>query len=283
MTGTARTSTRGRRRPARRSRSDMDEAAEAVEPADSRRERRYERRYERRQERYDRRHRPSRRRYLARRWVAVLVVLAVLGLTYVIMFTPLVGVRTVDVLGTREISREAVAEAAAIEPGSPMVRLDTDEVARRVARLPRVAEVSVSRSFPSTVEIQVTERRPVAVVLDGDGDGVHLVDRTGMSYATVSARPAGLPVLKVIRVAPDDPSTHAAVTVLGAIPDQLRERVVELSARTPGDVQLKLANGRVIKWGDAQDNERKAAVLAPLLTRPGKTYDVATPDFPTVS
>jgi cell division protein FtsQ len=39
----------------------------------------------------------------------------------------------------------------------------------------------------------------------------------------------------------------------------------------------------VIKWGNARDNARKAAVLAPLLTRPGKTYDVATPDFPTVS
>ena len=73
------------------------------------------------------------------------------------------------------------------------------------------------------------------------------------------------------------------MTVLGAIPDQLRERVVELSARTPGDVQLRLAGGRVVKWGDAEDNERKSAVLAPLLTRPGTTYDVATPDFPTVS
>lgn len=267
MTGTARTSTRGRRRPAGRSHS--DDADEAVEPR------------ERRSERRDRRHNPSRRRYLARRWIAVLVVLAVLGLTYLIMFTSLLGVRTVEVLGTREIPREAVREAAAIEPGSPMVRLDTNEVARRVARLPRVAQVSVSRSFPSTVEIQVTERTPVAVV--PDAEGVHLVDRTGMSYATVSARPKGLPVLKVIRVAPDDPSTHAAVTVLGAIPDQLRKRVVELSARTPGDVALKLAGGRVVKWGDAQDNERKAAVLAPLLTRPGKTYDVATPDFPTVS
>ena len=116
-----------------------------------------------------------------------------------------------------------------------------------------------------------------------DTGGVHLVDRTGMDYATTRTRPAGLPVLKVVKVAPDDPATHAAVTVLAAIPDQLRDRVVELSARSPGDVRFKLRNGRVVKWGDAEDNERKAAVLAPLLTRPGRTYDVATPDFPTVS
>jgi len=252
MTSTARTSSR-RRRPAGR---DADEPVEE-------------------------RPGPSRRRYLARRWVALLLVLAVLGLTYVIMFTSVVGVRTVEVLGTHDLPADTVREAAAVELGTPMVRLDTDGVAQRVARLPRVAEVSVSRSFPSTVEIQVTERTPVAVV--PDTDGTHLVDRTGRDYATVPARPRGLPVLKVIKVAPDDPSTHAAVTVLGAIPDQLRKRVVEVSAGTPGDVALKLRNGKVVKWGDAEDNERKAAVLAPLLTRQGKTYDVTTPDFPTVS
>ncbi|HWM06935.1 MAG TPA: FtsQ-type POTRA domain-containing protein [Actinophytocola sp.] len=224
---------------------------------------------------------PSRRRYLARRWTALLIVAAVLGLTYVIMFTSLFGVRTVEVAGTEEVSADDVREAAAIELGTPMVRLDTEEVAARVAELPRVFEVSVSRSFPSTVEIHVTERSPVAVRVAEDG--VHLVDRTGADYATARARPPGLPVLKVATIAPDDPATHAAVTVLGAIPHQLREKVVEVSARTPGDVRLKLANGRLVKWGDAEDNDRKAAVLAPLLTRPGKTYDVATPEFPTVS
>jgi cell division protein FtsQ len=250
MTGAARTSTRRRRPPA-------DDPGEPFE------------------------RRPSRRRYLARRSVALLVVLAALGLTYVVMFTSLIGVRTVEVLGTHEIPPDDVREAAAVEPGTPMVRLDTDEIAARVAKLPRVADVSVSRSFPTTVEIQVTERSPVAVV--PATDGVHLVDRTGKDYATALSRPRGLPVLKVVKVAPDDPSTHAAVTVLAAVPDQLRDRVVELSAGSPGDVRFRLRNGRVVKWGDAEDNERKAAVLAPLLTRPGRTYDVATPDFPTVS
>jgi len=252
MTGAARTGTRRRRPPA----DDYD----ADEP------------FERR---------PSHRRYLARRWTALLIVLAVLGLTYVVMFTSLIGVRSVDVLGVHDIPPDDVREAAAVESGTPMVRLDTDEIAARVAKLPRVAEVSVSRSFPTTVEIQVTERTPVVVV--PAGDGVHLVDRTGRDYATVRSRPARLPVLKVVKVAPDDPATHAAVTVLAALPEALRGRVVELSARSAGDVRFTLRNGRVVKWGDAEDNERKAAVLAPLLTRPGKIYDVATPDFPTVS
>jgi cell division protein FtsQ len=225
--------------------------------------------------------RTTRRRYLARRWLALLVVLTVVAIAYLVMFTSLLGVRSVDVLGTKEIPPEQVREAAAIELGTPMVRLAADEAATRVAALPRVAEVVVERSWPSTVEIIVTERTPVAVQLSGDG--VHLIDGTGFDYATEKARPEGLPELKMSTVTPDDPATHAAVSVLAALPKQLRPQVAQITAPTPGDVRLLLADGRTVRWGDARNSERKGAVLAPLLTRPGTTYDVTTPDFPTVS
>lgn len=211
----------------------------------------------------------------------MLVVLSVLAVAYLVMFTPLLGVRSVEVIGAKEISKEAVLKAAAIENGTPMVRLDADEAAARVAKLPRVFEVVVERSWPSTVEIIITERAPVAVLRAGAE--VHLVDNTGLDYAKVSSVPTGLPTLAMSNVRPDDPATKAAVTVLGAIPKQLKAQVTMITAKTQGDVRMTLADGRVIKWGDARDNARKAAVLAPLLTRPGTTYDVATPDFPTVA
>lgn len=213
--------------------------------------------------------------------MAVLVVLTVVGVAYLVMFTSVLGVRSVEVVGVKEISKQAVIEAAAIQHGTPMVRLDADEAAARVAKLPRVFEVRVERSWPSTVEIIITERSPVAVLRVGSE--IHLVDSTGLDYAAVKTAPPGLPTLAMSVVRPDNPATKAAVTVLGAIPKQLKTQVVTVSADTPGDVRLTLADGRVVQWGNAQDNPRKAAVLAALLTRPGRTYDVATPDFPTVS
>ncbi len=224
---------------------------------------------------------PTRGRYLARRWIALLVVLTVVAVAYLVMFTSLLGVRSVEVVGVKEIPEADVLKAAAIEQGTPMVRLDADEAAARVAALPRVFEVVVERSWPSTVEILVTERTPVAVLMVGAA--AHLVDSTGLDYATAKTRPSGLPTLAISGVGPDDPATKAAVTVLGAIPKQLKAQVTQVSAGTPGDVRLTLSDGRVVKWGNAQGSARKAAVLAPLLTRPGTTYDVATPDFPTVS
>lgn len=222
-----------------------------------------------------------RRPYLRRRWIALLAVITVLAIGYLVLFTSTFGARSVTVLGATTIPADAVRAAAAIEPGTPLVRLDTDEVAARVAKLPKVFSAQVSRSFPSTVEITIVERTPVAGV--SSVVGVHLVDGTGLDYETVKQAPPGLPELVVDTVRPDDPATRAAVSVLSAIPQQLRAQVASVIAKTPFNVQLVLSDERVVKWGSADASQRKAAVLAPLLTRPGKVYDVTTPDFPTVS
>jgi cell division protein FtsQ len=273
MTSTTRPS---QRRPRRTERSTRGRRDQAREPR--RRPRRSE---EERARAAERPSRPTRRRYLLRRWMLVLVVLALLGIGYVIMFTPVLGVRSVEVHGVRELPVAAVREKADIAPGTPLARLDTNEVERRVATLPRVFSVQVSRSLPDTVEITIVERKPVAVLQDETG--LYLIDRTGLDYATVDQAPPGLPTLTVPAVGEHDPATKAAVDVLATIPKQLRAQVVAVAATTPGDVRLTLADGRVVRWGDADDSTRKAAVLAPLLTQPGSVFDVSTPDFPTIS
>ncbi len=224
---------------------------------------------------------PDRQRFRRRRWVALLAVVTVLALGYLVVFTSLFGVHSVEVVGARTIPADTVRAAAAIEPGTPLVRLDTDQVRARVARLPKVFAVDVSRSFPGTVEIAVTERTPVAFV--PSADGAHLVDGTGLDYEIVKRQPAGLPELAVPGPAPGDPATRACVAILAAVPQQLRAQLVKVSSKTGGDVELVLGDGRVVKWGSADNSARKAAVLAPLLTRPGKIYDVTTADFPTVA
>jgi len=219
----------------------------------------------------------ARRRFLRRRLTLLGSVVAVVAAVGIVLFTPVLGVRSVEVLGVEELSADDVRAAAGIESGTPLARLDTDEIVTRVAALPRVGAVQVRRSLPSTVEVVITERSPMAVVRADDG--AHLIDRTGMDYGVVKVAPAGLPTL----VAADQVCAAAAVVVLAAVPEPLRVQVVSLSARTQANVQLTLGDGRVVKWGGAEDSDRKAAVLGPLLTQKGKVYDVAAPDFPTIA
>lgn len=228
--------------------------------------------------------RPKRKirwKIVRRRAVAVLSVLSLLGLGYLLLFTPMVGVKAVEVGKTTRIQRNEVVELAKIPMLRSMLLLDTDAVEQRVATLPEVDSVSVDRSWPSTVRIEITEREPIAYF--AAYDGIRLVDREGVPFHEVATPPKGLPHLKVRTVATDDPATRAATKVLTGIPRRLAERVDTVVASSSVDVVLRLSTGKVVHWGDAERMGRKTRVLAVLLNRPGRVYDVSSPELPTVS
>jgi len=208
------------------------------------------------------------------------------ALAWVLLGSSLFDSRSVQVVGTRELSADVVRAAAAVRLGTPMARLDTRAIETRVAAVPRVASVQVRCSLDGTVRIEVTERTPVALVRRSNG--VHLVDATGTDYAAMPVGPPGLPELRAARVGPRDATTVAALTVLTELPEWLRVQVRSITAKSPADVVLGLDKGRgsgtrEVRWGGVEEGDRKGAVLGPLLTQPGKVYDVSSPDLPTIA
>ncbi|WP_245267026.1 cell division protein FtsQ/DivIB [Saccharomonospora piscinae] len=228
-----------------------------------------------------RRRAPSRQQVVQRRRIAALSVLTVITLAYLVWFTPLLGVSTVEVTGARAVGEQRVRAAADVPLDHPMLRLDTDAIAARVAALPGVAGVDVSRSWPSTVTVTVTERRAVAYH-DG-GDGIRLVDSAGVLFQRVEAAPEGLPRLEVLDPGPADDETTAATGALASLPAELAEQVVAVAATTAGSVEFELTGDRTVRWGDAEQNGYKARVLGVLLGQDGTVFDVSSPELPTVS
>jgi cell division protein FtsQ len=198
-----------------------------------------------------------------------------------VLFTPALGVHSVRVTGTHVLSPQRVLAAAKIEQGTPVLGVDTAAVRNRVAGIPQVASVTVSRSLPFTVDIDVTERAPVAVF--DSAEGVRLVDRTGLPYLTVPKAPPALPRINLPEISPKDPGTHAVVAVLAALPATLRARITSITASRQGDVRFALDGGKKVTWGTPEHSRRKAAVLKVLLTREGTVYNVTSPDLPAVS
>jgi cell division protein FtsQ len=228
--------------------------------------------------------RPNRRVEIRRRWVALLSVLTLVALVYLLFFSSMLGAKDVSVTGSRTVTADQIRAMAAVPLDKPLLRLSTDEIRDRVAGMPGIATVEVSRSWPSTVEITVTERTAIAFFDSGPGgDGVHLVDGGGVVFKTVPARPAGLPELRLPKVSADDPVTRAVTAVLGVIPEQLLKQVTTATAKTPASVEFTLSSGKIVRWGTAEQTDRKAKVLAALLTQEGKVYDVAAPELPTIT
>jgi len=214
------------------------------------------------------------------RLAALLVAILVGVLAWAVLVSSLAGVRRVQVAGDTGLPAGAVAAAAAVRPGTPLARVDLDAVHERVAALPRVAAVEVDRRWPSTVEVRVRQRIAVAAVRTRAG--AVLVDRTGFAFASEPTMPATLPELVVARHEPGDPRTRAALDVLVALPAGLRAQVRQVEVPSRSAVSLRLAGGKTVVWGHADDSERKARVLAALIRQPGSRYDVSSPPVVTV-
>jgi cell division protein FtsQ len=164
-------------------------------------------------------------------------------------------------------------------PACPVKEQMQAQARELVGALPGVASVVVRRAWPHTVEVEVTERVPVA--LWPTPQALLEVDGTGLPYRPAPEPPPALPRLSFAGVGPQDPATGAALAVLRDLPPPLRAQVgkVEVAGTT---VTLGLADGRSVRWGDPDRSADKVAVLGPLLGQPGSVYDVSSPDLPTV-
>ncbi|HOW95396.1 MAG TPA: cell division protein FtsQ/DivIB, partial [Mycolicibacterium fallax] len=73
-----------------------------------------------------------------------------------------------------------------------------------------------------------------------------------------------------------------ALQVMTALPPDVAAQIGRIAAPSVASITLTLTDGRVVVWGTTDRTPEKAGKLAALLTQPGQTYDVSSPDLPTV-
>jgi cell division protein FtsQ len=81
-------------------------------------------------------------------WTTLLVVLSV-ALGLVLYFTPLMSARSLVIIGTGVVPSEEVVAAAAIKLGTPLLQINTDQVADRIAGIRRVIPPRCGSPSPS--------------------------------------------------------------------------------------------------------------------------------------
>lgn len=195
------------------------------------------------------------------------------GLAWVLLVSSWLAVDRIQVVGAGRLAAAQVQAAAAVDVGTPLARVDAGAVEQRVGRLAPVAAVTVSRSWPGTLRVAVTERVAAAGVVTSTG--VSLLDDQGVSFATEKVLPAGLVRLQVHSPGPTDPATLAALQVRRELPSPLLQRVRIMRAASASEVVLLLADGRQVVWGAPGDTAVKAAAALALLRVPGSVYDVS--------
>jgi cell division protein FtsQ len=216
-----------------------------------------------------------------RRTVVIVVAVAVvLGafVTWLVAFSPVFGVRSVQVRGVHLLSADQVRAAADVKQGTPLVRVDTSAITRRVEQLADVESAQVSTAFPSTVVITVEERMPVGYLVRSGR--IRLVDHTGDAYREVSHAPHGLPKFVVPTGATERTTAAAVAAVAATLPSPVRREVRSIEAFDANSITLVLTRDRVVQWGSADRSADKARLLPALLKRRPSQVNLTDPDQP---
>jgi cell division protein FtsQ len=232
--------------------------------------------------------RPGARRTLGR-WLWRIGRLSVgVGVALFLSYTAFRAVQTSKLLSVSHIvvrgnNRLSTGEVEAILQGirgENILRANLDEYRRQLMDSPWVASASIRRLLPSTVEVMVVERAPIAVArIDGrlyllDDAGV-IIDEFGPQYLEFD-----LPLVDGLVVS-DQPGAGAAPTVdqarvqlahrfLDALQqaNALRQRVSQIDVSDEHDLVLLLADDpTLIHLGEARFLERLTTYqeLAPTL------------------
>jgi cell division protein FtsQ len=214
-----------------------------------------------------------------RRWRLLIIsvlVLAVLTVgTWLLYFSDQLTTRTLSVSGNHSVSSMRVERVAQVPIGGQLARLDVDAIRARVESIAAIGSAEVSRSWPHTLSIEVTERVPVAVV---ERSGRPLtVDLDGVLF---DGPRAGLVRIRTT----DEVSVEAlaqGARVAASLPDSFRQRVEAIDLESIDAIRVRLKDGRLVVWGSAASSEEKARVAQALLKGKARVVDVTVPGRPT--
>lgn len=209
-----------------------------------------------------------------------------------VLHSHLFAATDVKVLGARHEATEAVERVAGLLDAPPMLGLDTGTMAARIeAAFPWVASVHVTTSWPHTVTIAITERRPVAEVRT-EGGHLELVDLTGRRLGP-AARNESLPILSYAGTsaehrAPVLPGIAVpGLVVAASLPAAFRWQVAAVIVDAQGWVTLQLTSPVRFVLGPASNLQAKyhdvAAVIASATLQPNDVVDVSVPQAMTVT
>jgi cell division protein FtsQ len=214
---------------------------------------------------------------------AVALALAAWALTY----TPLFRARHVRVVGAETLRPDQVRARAGVDGSTNVVHIDTGAITARLLTDPWIASASVRRDLPDTLELEIVERRPLAVI-EAMGETSVLASDGSELPATVGDL-SGLPTMRAALGAPDEGQRLAAADLLAALDPVVQRRVSVITVGQDRDVALALRDGVAVQAGAPGNEGAKAAALRAVLrwaatgSHDLATVDVSAPSAPSAT
>lgn len=213
----------------------------------------------------------SRKRIAAAVAGLLVALVLVVGLLWVF---PVLRVSAFEVTGNARTPQEQIIDATGVLEGDNLVRVDAGRAAAGVAQLPWARSATVSRGWPGTLRVEITERR--AVLFTREPDGEHLIDEDGVPFVI------DVPPEDAVEVTGGVDSFADIAEVVNALPEHVRILVSSVDVPGPHELTLRLHDGRTVYWGASESNHDKALAVQTVIQREGQHWNVSNPAMVTV-
>ena len=208
------------------------------------------------------------------RWFTVLG-LGVAGIILVLLLltSPLLSVRKVEVEGVVYANPELVASIVDSIDGEPILTVDLDAAEEKLLMIPWVRQARVSMHLPSRVTIEVVERAPIAFFRSVDGFN-RVIDRDGRVLDVIEGDPVDF--TPIIGTGPNlsagqntEQPFLGAAELINALPSELRSRLLTVTVSPEGEVSLGLTNDVEVLFGRPDDFQAKLVGVVNEIKRQG--------------
>ena len=189
-----------------------------------------------------------------------------------VLEAPFFEAENVQVSGAARTSEGLILDALDIGEDQALLMYDTDEGADRIAALPWVKAVEVTRQWPSTVRVVVRERTVSATVGSPSGREWVVLGEDGVVVESRMTPPTGVPlivatsqIIESAEIGGELEGIERVLEITQDLPLQLDPWVTTWSVDNDGRVIAKLVGTAYASFGAFEDHRTQFVSLASIL------------------
>ncbi|MDO5746357.1 MAG: FtsQ-type POTRA domain-containing protein [Actinomycetaceae bacterium] len=235
-------------------------------------------------ERLEQRKRSVRRRRLI--WLGSFLGIGVAlgGVIWALLFSPLCELDKDQIRLKGEfnrVSEKDVRERLHDLQGRSLFLLTNSAVEQQLMDIAWIKHSEVEWNFPHGMTVTLSEKKPVAVVRVKQQ--LYLTDTHATLLPIVKEDDKQFPLIIIKGTHNSHADLDSGLHILKILKDPVLSRLEDITVQKTQLVTLHLSGGVVIEWGDDDDNDMKMKVLHTLLQRSASVYDVSDPIHPVTS
>lgn len=217
------------------------------------------------------RRRARKARYQRYKRYCIAVSAALLVLVALLFLLP-VPFGAVLLSGNEAVTEEDVLFEGNIRKPVNVLQVSASDLERRLKGDVRIASVTVTREFPFYIRVQMTERKPEAVIrtdfgfafLDGEGFVTATVPAlSGKMYPVITGKRLGNVLLGDVEKNGD---VRKALLFISALSEEGRAGFSEVNIGNPDQITAYTREGLAVRLGAAEDMEKQAPLAEKMVS-----------------